>query len=82
MGNIQLYNLSKVMTHRGSIPDKLGEKQNDIFEFDVMADLFSDVIAFNFYEKMISDWRSGGQTTEATKLSYAFPHDNYSMEQY
>ena len=49
IGNIHVYNLTKVLANHFSIPNKMGIKQLDYLDYDVMAYLFEDVLHFNYY---------------------------------
>mmetsp|Transcript_11802 Transcript_11802/g.18132 ORF Transcript_11802/g.18132 Transcript_11802/m.18132 type:complete len:106 (-) Transcript_11802:326-643(-) len=57
MSNIRVFNLTKAMANQAAIPNKQGLKKLDMVEYDVISNIFQDIVMFNFYDKLLSDSR-------------------------
>jgi hypothetical protein len=49
MGNIKVFNLTKILGNKCSIPSKMGIKRLDYLDFNILNHLFDETIMFNYF---------------------------------
>ena len=47
--DIKVYNLTKILAARCSIPNRLGDKKQDFLNYEVMNAIFEDQIMYNYF---------------------------------
>ena len=57
--NVQMYNMTKILTRKCSYPNESGDIKQNICDFNVVHSVQMDIELFNYIEKMFNDFRSG-----------------------
>jgi hypothetical protein len=84
LGNIKVYNLTKVLGNHCSIPNKMGIKKLDYLDYDILGNLFEDVIMFNYFYFCLSQLKAGVNFRDIKKLLYiyGYPDRDYDIKRH
>ena len=80
--DIRLYNLTKVLGKQCSIPNKTGEKKLDYLNYDVIANIFEDIMIYNYYKFCTEQHIAGVNFVDIKELiyKYGYAYRNYDMK--
>jgi hypothetical protein len=59
LSNVQIYNMTKVLTRKTSIPNETGDVKQSICDFDVIHAIQMDIEMYNYVHNVFYDYRKG-----------------------
>mmetsp|Transcript_41398 Transcript_41398/g.63107 ORF Transcript_41398/g.63107 Transcript_41398/m.63107 type:complete len:142 (+) Transcript_41398:4207-4632(+) len=70
--DINLYLLTKILGRQCSIPSKTGEKKQDYLNYDVIANVFEDVVMYNYFLFCVEQYKAGVRLENLNDILYKY----------